>query len=348
MKQKNLVLTIGLVFGLALAGGTAYNLADTFLIPHAVGSVTSDFGDDVSSSTSTSTGAASSGSASASSASSSSVASSSASPYASTSVTYTKLTMKNSSSRSVPYYVIDIKLAKYSDLKTHLATNSSGSYGVSITESFTTQVNDVGGSGSVLAAINGDFAYASAYRKGYVVRNGAVYRWNHQDTTSSNSTGRTSGDIFCTFADGTGKAMTESSASLTPESTGSKAYIDGAFCYQCFCFGPALLEQGSIQVTEDQEVYQAKGSNERTAIGYLGAYHFCFAVSDVYNHNRNSDGYGFSLYELAEALKNYGCSEAYNLDGGGSSLLYYNGAIANSNSQGSSRALGDILYVKAS
>jgi exopolysaccharide biosynthesis protein len=339
MTHKGILLTLSLVMGLSLAGGAVLNLSDAFLIAKVSGSVQSDQDSDSTTNT-TSTSTSESGSTSA---GTSSESASSSSAYASTSVALSKATYTNSSSRAVTYYVVDIKLSKATLLKSHLATSGSA-YGVNVTESFSSHISDCGGSDTVLAAINGDFAYATTYRGGYVIRNGNTYRTTAQDTTSSQKTGRTSGDIFCQFYDGTAKAMVQSSTSIDA----SASNIDGEHCYNCWCFGPMLVNNGNLNVTSSSEVYQATGSNERSAIGYFSPYHFCFFTSDVYNHNRTSSGNGLSLYEEAKILKNLGCVYAYNLDGGGSSMLYVNGAVANSNSEGTKRSLGDIIYVKAS
>ena len=40
-----------------------------------------------------------------------------------------------------------------------------------------------------------------------------------------------------------------------------------------------------------------------------------------------------------------GCQVAYNLDGGGSSAMYFNGRIINQPSNGGERATSDILYI---
>ncbi len=68
-----------------------------------------------------------------------------------------------------------------------------------------------------------------------------------------------------------------------------------------FAFGPALVENGQIVVDENTEVGKAMASNPRTAIGIID--------------------------ELAQLMKSYGCEVAYNLDGGGSSTMYFNGQV---------------------
>ena len=60
-----------------------------------------------------------------------------------------------------------------------------------------------------------------------------------------------------------------------------------------------------------------------------------------------STGYsaGVALSELAAIFQKLGATEAYNLDGGGSSTMYFNGALVNNPlGKGNERGTSDILY----
>ena len=51
---------------------------------------------------------------------------------------------------------------------------------------------------------------------------------------------------------------------------------------------------------------------------------------------------------MAEVMKSYGVKTAYNLDGGGSSTMYFNGQVINkptTNGNISERAVSDIVYI---
>uniref|UniRef100_UPI0028D7E742 phosphodiester glycosidase family protein n=1 Tax=uncultured Streptococcus sp. TaxID=83427 RepID=UPI0028D7E742 len=109
-------------------------------------------------------------------------------------------------------------------------------------------------------------------------------------------------------------------------------------------FGPALVENGEIVVNTKSEVGQSMASNPRTAIGIIDENHYIIIVSD----GRTSESQGLSLYEMAEVMKSYGVKTAYNLDGGGSSTLYFNGQVINkptTNGNISERAVSDIVYI---
>lgn len=327
---RNIIL-LGTSFGLVLAGMTTLNLYDAFLANHEA---SAEYLTDSSSASSQTSASSGSGTSSTTSASSTSSSSTSASPYSKTAVTLVKKSATNENGVTSKYYIADITLRSYDDLKTHLSLSSSGSPGTGYKETVANHVSDIKAAGETpLVAITGDSAYYSTYRKGYVIRNGLKYRSTSQATSGA---GTTSGDDFATYKDGTAKAFVESSTTTT-------ALINSG-CYQCWCFGPTLLDDSTIQVTTSQDVYQCKGANQRTAIGYISAFHFVFFVSEGRINNSSTDG--FSLYEMAGLLKNYGCVSAYNLDGGGAAYMWYDGARVDSSTD--NRTLGDIVYVKAS
>jgi exopolysaccharide biosynthesis protein len=331
---RNIVI-LGLSFGVILAGLTGYNLYDTFVAEHEA---TAEYLLDSSSSGTTSLTSTNSGSgtsASSDSSRGSESTSTNASPYAKTAVSLVNRTAKNDNGVTSKYYIADIELHSYDDLKTHLTTSSGGSPGANYTQKMMSHISSIESAGeSPLVAINGDSAYYSKYRNGYVIRNGLKYRSTQQ--TTSGSQGVTSGDGFAIYKDG--------GASTYVETTTTTTELLANNCYQCFCFGPTLYENSTIQVSEDQDVSQCKGANQRTAIGFIDNYHFVFFVSEGRINGSSADG--FSLYEVAGLLKDYGCVRTYNLDGGGASYMWYGGSRVNASSE--DRAVGDILYVKAS
>ena len=217
-------------------------------------------------------------------------------------------------------YVADVTVSSSEYLKTAFAQNSFGT-NVTAKTSVTAADNDA------ILAVNGD--YYGANSSGYVIRNGVVYR----DTVRENSN---NGDIAI-YKDGSFKIIYEDQISA------EQLVKDGVI--NLLAFGPALVENGEIAVGKNQEVGQAMASNPRTAIGIIDENHYIIVVSD----GRTSESEGLSLYQLAEVMKSYGAKTAYNLDGGGSSTLYFNGQVINKPTTGgnkiSERAVSDIVYI---
>lgn len=195
-------------------------------------------------------------------------------------------------------YVADIQLASPEYLKTALADNA---YGKNLTEKTSVMARSAG----AILAINGD--YYGVQESGYVLRNGVLYR----DTPVSGK------EDLVIFADGSFRIIREDEIS-------AQSLLE-AGAEQILSFGPALVENGEVSVEKGQEVSRAKSSNPRTAIGIVGENHYVFVVSD----GRTSDSQGLGLYELAEFMQSLGVTTAYNLDGGGSSTLYFNGQVVN-------------------
>ena len=60
-----------------------------------------------------------------------------------------------------------------------------------------------------------------------------------------------------------------------------------------------------------------------------------------------AEGYsrGVTMTELAEIMISLGAETAYNVDGGGSSTMYFDGEVINQPSNGGERGTSDILYI---
>ncbi len=230
------------------------------------------------------------------------------------SITLTEKTVSNTQ-----VYIADITVSSAEYLKTALAQNT---YGTNVTaKTSVTAANN-----NAILAVNGD--YYGANSTGYVIRNGVVYR----DTVREDSS---NGDLAI-YKDGSFKIIYED------EISADQLVKDGVV--NLLAFGPSLVENGEIVVDTNSEVGQSMASNPRTAIGIIDENHYIIVVSD----GRTSKSQGLSLYELAEVMKSYGVKTAYNLDGGGSSTLYFNGQVINkptTNGNISERAVSDIVYI---
>ena len=214
-------------------------------------------------------------------------------------------------------YVADVQLSSAEYLKTALAQSAYG-------RNVTAKTSTIARSANAILAINGD--YYGAQQKGYVIRNGVLYR--------STSAGR---EDLVIYKDGSFGIITEGQISA------EQLIKDGA--QQVLSFGPALVEDGEISVGVRTEVGKAMTSNPRTAIGIVDDGHYLLVVSD----GRTSESEGLTLYQLAQVMQQLGAKTAYNLDGGGSSTLYFNGQVINNPTTNgrtiSERSVSDIVYI---
>ena len=214
-------------------------------------------------------------------------------------------------------YAADVQLSSAQSLRTAFAQDQ---FGRNITEKTST----IAAAHNAVLAINGD--YCGAQERGIVIRNGVLYR----ETAGSS-------DVCCIYADGSMKtyaAGERTAADLTEEGV-----------WQAFSFGPGLLADGQITVSAHDEVGRAMASNPRTAIGMISPLHYVFVVSD----GRTAESEGLSLCELAEFMQTLGVQNAYNLDGGGSSAMVFQGRLINkpttTGTRIRERSVSDIVYI---
>ena len=217
-------------------------------------------------------------------------------------------------------YFVDIQLSSIQYLKAAFAKNT---YGRNINEP-TSKIAEEHGA---IVAINGDFYGFRDY--GYVIRNGVLYRSNYKNDTEQ---------VFAIYDDGRCETF------LSKDISAQQLMDNGVI--QTLSFGPALVENGvvTVQETDPDDLETIAGRNPRTAIGMIEPLHYVFVVVD----GRTRESTGYTFYELANVMLDYGCIEAYNLDGGGSSTLYFNGKVINTPTDGitvGEREVSDIVYI---
>ena len=216
-------------------------------------------------------------------------------------------------------YIADIQLSSIATLKSGLADDSFG-------RNLKEKTSDIADRVGAILAINGD--YYGFRDTGYVIRNGILYRNTMRSQTAQD---------LVIYEDGSMEIITEG------EVTAEELLERGAL--QVYSFGPGLVIDGEITVDAGTEVKQSMTSNPRTAIGCISPLHYVMVVSD----GRTDESEGLSLLQLAEVMKELGCEQAYNLDGGGSTTMYFNGEIINNPTTNGNkvkeRSVSDIVYI---
>ncbi len=109
---------------------------------------------------------------------------------------------------------------------------------------------------------------------------------------------------------------------------------------------PVLIKDGKIKDTFREELIEigADGAAPRTAIGITADKQLVLFVCEGRNMTEGVPGY--TTGEVAQILKNYGCTDALNLDGGGSSLMLVNGKELIKPSDGNQRSVASCVYIK--
>ena len=221
------------------------------------------------------------------------------------------ITVDEVNEENLTYYVADIYVRNIDCFRTALAGDTYGS-------GFRDSIEDMAVLNNALLAVNGD--YYGNTTEGVVIRNGVIYRANP-----------TNCDVCVLYYDGSMKVMPGSSFSV------EEAVEDGA--WQAWTFGPALLDAGGDPITEFASTNRIINANPRTAIGYYEPGHYCLVVVDG-----RGESSGISLSRLSRLFDSLGCTAAYNLDGGNSSIMVWGNEVIN-NPSGGGRESSDALLI---
>ena len=174
--------------------------------------------------------------------------------------------------------------------------------------------NEMAAQNKAVVAISGDHFHARL--EGPVIRNGVLYR----ETRAQ--------DVCVLMSDG--RLLTLDDSELDLEA------LKEAGPWQLWSFGPELLEDGKAKEEFNSTVTR---KNPRSAIGYVEPGHYFLVQVD----GRGAYGSkGMTMQELAGLFESLGCESAYNLDGGASAGMAWNGELV---SYPYGRPVSDIIYV---
>ena len=220
------------------------------------------------------------------------------------------------------YFVMDIYVAQIENFRTCM-TDDPGSFDGSMTMA-KSKILDMVAEHNAIGAVNGDFY--SYQRSGVMVRNGAVYRQNNIGY-----------DICVLFMDGTMETYRHNEYSDQMLNDLIQRGI-----WQAWQFGPELLGDNGEPDCSFNTSQAVQFPNPRTAVGYFEPGHYCFLTADG---RQDGYSYGLRLDEMAQIFSDMGCKAAYNLDGGGSAVMSFNGDYVNRQSNGGDREISDYLLI---
>ncbi|MBQ6076495.1 MAG: phosphodiester glycosidase family protein [Clostridia bacterium] len=212
------------------------------------------------------------------------------------------------------YFVADVYVQDIVRWKTAAAKND-------FTSRATDKLINMAEANDALFAVSGDY-FNYQVSNGVIIRNGELYRQQYDRRR----------DLCVLYRDGVMKTFEVGTYTVEE--------ILESDPWQTWQFGPALLDENG----EVKEHFNSSllGPNPRCAIGYYEPGHYCFVIVDGRNEEYSM---GASLSELSLLMKQLGCKAAYNLDGGLSAQIYFNGEIQNRTY--GVRPIGDILYFNA-
>ena len=222
-----------------------------------------------------------------------------------------RVTVTEMHTEDATYFVADVWIRSIHEFKTGFAKDKFG-------RGLYEMPSDIAIRQNAIIAISGD-TYGSNSQS-VVIRNGNLYR----DSVGTE-------DVCILYADGVMESYSVGDFDL------QTAIARGA--YQSWAFGPKLLENGQIP-TQYNTTDVILSHNPRAAIGYFEPGHYCLVVVD----GRQGDySRGMTMEELSQAMLDLGCVDAYNLDGGQSAMMVFEGNVVSQPYKGG-RAISDIIY----
>ena len=226
-----------------------------------------------------------------------------------------------SGNSAMAWFVADVRLNDVTAVRNAFAKNT---FGTNIIEYPTAIAQSAG----ALFAINGD--YYGFRDTGIIIRGGVAFR----DEPARQG--------LAIMRDGSMISYDETATNA------AKLISDGA--WQTLSFGPTLVDGGAavsgidqLEINTNFGNHSIQGAQPRTGLGMIAANHFVFIVVDG-----RASGYsnGVTMTGFAQLFVELGAQVAYNLDGGGSSQMVFNGSLVN-NPLGKNRERGtsDILWI---
>ena len=219
------------------------------------------------------------------------------------------ITLKKKSTHGISYWVAHINTSGPGQLKSAL---SYGTYG----GDRQTTSSAISSNGGVIGVNGSAFDYSTGQPSplGMCIKNGKLYG----DYTTSYSV----------------MAVKKNGTIYTPKQGLSGKKLLKAGVKDTYNFGPVLIEKGEAQLpwAETEKYYP------RTAVGMVKPNDYVLLVTNTGSYN------GLNHWDMVNIFQSYNCKYAYNLDGGGSATLYFNGKVMNKLIDDVERPCADFLY----
>lgn len=186
------------------------------------------------------------------------------------------------------------------------------------------QISDMSSHVQAAFSVNGDFY--GAYSGKTLVRNG-VRLASFVNTY----------DLCVLYEDGSMRAIPHQELS-------DQHKLDAALenAWQVWSFGPVLLREDGSRIDDFSALVPdfIRQPHPRTCIGYYSPGHYCILTVAGYQENMP----GVTLEELSRFFSELGCVQAYNLDGGSSTHVWFHGKEIGWPSK--AEYLSDLIYIE--
>ena len=187
-------------------------------------------------------------------------------------------------------------------------------------------LTDIAKANKAVFAVSGDFTLTRYKEGGLVTRNGEVLQTNHDPRY----------DVGVVYRDG-------HMETYLGQNTPVEQIMSDPEVWQILGFGPELLDENGQPKTAFNDPRQVSRGNIRNVVGYYEPGHFCFLYIPPYKvrHDRTC----LTMEELSKLMYSLGCVKAFNLDGGATAGMYFNGKLVTDKGMGPQRKNHDIYYI---
>lgn len=214
-------------------------------------------------------------------------------------------------------FIAYVKIATPSQLRTAVAGKKIGATSTNHTSKISANYNGI-------VAINGD--YFTKTKAGYIVRMGQTYR----EKTSKNM------DLLLIDEMGDFHLLLRGHDNQKNELA---VFLSEHTIVNGFFFGPALVKDGEKLEIPSGYQFDPSNKNPRAGIAQLDTLTYALVVVN----GRTEASSGVTMAEFADVMAQLGAQQAYNLDGGNSATLAFNGEVYNDKPQ-AERSVTDIIY----
>ena len=225
-----------------------------------------------------------------------------------------RVQMETREEGSVIYRIAWVEVASPTQLRTATAGK--------LTSEKTALVKSMAVKNNAVVALNGDYFANNPTKTSFEYRMGQKIR----------AKGNKTKDILIIDENGDFHTFVKSQGAVDFEKETGHQIVNA------FTFGPALVQEGNVLKMDTGYGYNPNGREPRAAIGQLAELSYVLVVAEG-----RGESVGVTHQELADFMGTLNCVEAYNLDGGGTAAMVYNGEYFN-RLGGSERATSDIIY----
>lgn len=179
---------------------------------------------------------------------------------------------------------------------------------------------------NAVAAINGEF-YVQRTRDVLIYRQGVMFR-NEADPKKDVLVIDDKGDFYVFTSENKAKDIEE--------------FVNqGGVIINAFSFGPALVIDGQAVKISDDYYFNCTDRLPRSVIGQVGPLSYVFVEAE----GRVRWSKGNTHQKMADFMASLGVRTAYNLDGGQSCVVIFNGKYLDDKTRNTERSQSDIIYV---